>query len=128
MRILVVDDYPGAAQASCMLLAAMGHEARSALDGTSALELAQTFAPEVVILDIGLPDVSGYDIARKMRSLPHRPFIVAMTGWGTIRDRTQSLAAGIDQHVVKPASIEKLSAIIEAAKRKLNAADEPNQA
>ena len=128
MRILVVDDYPGAAQASCMLLEAMGHEVQSALDGTTALTLAVTFAPEVVILDIGLPDASGYDIARQLRSLPRRPFIVAMTGWGTVRDRVQSLAAGIDEHVVKPASMEKLTAIIEAAKRKLNGDDESDRA
>jgi len=129
MRILVVDDYPGAANASCLLLGAMGHEAKSALDGASALELANTFAPHVVLLDIGLPDISGYDVARRLRNLPHPPFIAALTGWGAKHDRAKSLAAGVDLHVVKPASMDKLAEIIEAAQRKLTGPrDAPDRA
>lgn len=121
MRVLVVDDYPGAAQASCLLLDAMGHEAMPALDGSTAIAVAESFAPEVVILDIILPDQSGYDVARALRSLPNRPFIVALTGWSTKTASAKSVAAGFDMHVLKPASMEKLSAIIEAAKQRPDA-------
>ena len=117
MRVLVVDDYPGAAQASCLLLDAMGHEAQVALDGSTAIAIAKSFAPEVVILDIALPDVSGYEVARALRALPNPPFIVALTGWTTMAASAKSVAAGIDMHVVKPASMDKLKAIIEAAKQ-----------
>ena len=116
MRILVVDDYPTAAQATCLLLAMLGHETRSASSGKDALAVATEFDPDVIILDIGLPDLSGYQVARELRLRPgKRPYIAAMTGWGTTSDRVQSLAAGIDQHVVKPADVDKMHHIIDSA-------------
>lgn len=121
MRVLVIDDYPGAAQASCMLLATMGHETQIATTGVEAITLASSFEPEVIILDLGLPDVSGYEVARQIRTQSaRRPFIVALTGWGATHDRVRSLAAGIDEHVVKPANADKLTAILEAAQRRLS--------
>jgi DNA-binding response OmpR family regulator len=126
MRVMVVDDYPGAAQASCMLLATMGHDTCMATTGQEALAKAATFDPEVIILDIGLPDVSGYDVARELRQRPgRRPFIAALTGWNTTPDRVHAVAAGIDQHVLKPASFEQLTSIIEAAKHHLSDAPDP---
>lgn len=116
MRVLVVDDYPGSADVVCVLLRMLGHEARAAKTGAEALSQAAQFDPDVVVLDLGLPDQSGYDVARALRQRPGRcPFIAAMTGWGRSEDRARSLAAGIDLHVVKPANAELLRTILERA-------------
>jgi two-component system, chemotaxis family, CheB/CheR fusion protein len=121
MRVLVVDDYPGAAEVACVLLRLLGHEPLPAVNGTQALERAATFEPDVIVLDLGLPDVSGYDVARELRlRTGKRPFIAAMTGWCGPDDRVRSLAAGIDMHVLKPASADNLGKIIVAAQRRLS--------
>lgn len=129
MRVLVVDDYPGSAQASCLLLAMLGHEAHAASCGADALAVAAEFQPDIVILDIGLPDVSGYQVARELRLRGgKRPYIAAMTGWGTTSDRVQSLAAGIDLHLIKPADVDKVRLIITNALEHLGARGEPDRA
>jgi two-component system CheB/CheR fusion protein len=114
MRVLVVDDYPAAAEAACILLGMLGHETKAALTGESALAQAETFAPHAVILDIGLPDLSGYEVARELRARPNgdQVYIAALTGWDQPEDRAKSRAAGIDLHVLKPASAEKLVEIL----------------
>lgn len=118
MRILVVDDYPGAAEMSCTLLRLMGHEALSATNGRDALDQATVFDPHIVVLDLGLPDLNGYEVARHLRARHgRRPYIAAVTGRATTDDRVQSLAAGIDMHIVKPTSGDKLATVIEAAVR-----------
>jgi len=123
VKVLVVDDYPGAADIVCVLLRLLGHDAQAATTGTGALELASTFAPDVIVLDLGLPDVSGLEVARALRSREgKRPFIAAMTGHAQPEDRVHSLAAGIDLHVLKPATEEKLTRILDAAQRRLSAA------
>jgi DNA-binding response OmpR family regulator len=115
-RVLVVDDHPDAADASCMLLTALGHECRAATNGTMALKTAEDFLPDVVILDIGLPDISGYEVARALRAAHgRRMYIAALTGWGQAADRIRALAAGFDQHVLKPANMAKLVGVITAA-------------
>lgn len=122
MRVLVVDDYPGAADMSCVLVRLLGHEAQPARTATEALSLVETYDPDVIVLDLGLPDLTGYDVARRVRSRPARqPFIAAMTGWNAAEDRVHSLAAGIDLHVVKPANAENLGRILDAANDKLRA-------
>jgi len=122
MRLLVVDDYPGAAEVACTLLRLLGHESIAATTGEQALELAATFEPEIVVLDLGLPDVNGYEVARALRQRPgKRPFIAVMTGWASPDDRVKSLAAGIDIHVLKPASTDNLEKIIAAARRRVSA-------
>ena len=121
MRVLVVDDYPGAAEISCMLLEILGHEARHVLTGRDALACAAQFFPDVVILDIGLPDISGYDVARALRESPQGKdvYIAALTGWGQPEDRGRAVAAGIDQHFTKPASADKLRLMLAAAAKRL---------
>ncbi|NVB84807.1 MAG: response regulator [Kofleriaceae bacterium] len=118
MRILVVDDYPGAAEISCTLLQLMGHEGFAATSGQDALARAGEVELDVVILDLSLPDINGYDVARQLRARAgRRIFIAAMTGWNTTEDRARSRAAGIDMHVAKPTSADKLSQVIQAAKK-----------
>ncbi len=116
-RVLVVDDYPDAAEISCTLISIMGHECRIALSGAQAIEVARSFQPDIAILDIGLPDLSGYEVARKLRVLMNgRPlYLAAMTGWGQHEDRTRAFAAGFDRHVLKPADAQKLREIVQSA-------------
>ena len=119
-RILIVDDYPDAAESACVLYALMGYECRVAFKGFDALAVALAFDPDIVILDIGLPDISGYEVAKVLRkSRDGRTHLVALTGWGAREDRVRALAAGFDQHVVKPADGGKLRDIIRIAERHL---------
>jgi CheY-like chemotaxis protein len=119
-RILVVDDLPDAAAMVALLLGMYGHDCRTAHTGSDALAEAHAFHPDVVLLDIGLPDMSGYEVATELRSWPGpQPFITALTGWGQPEDRERSTRASIDLHVVKPASAVKLKQILEAAERAL---------
>lgn len=116
LRVLVVDDYPGAADVSCVLVRLLGHEAVSAKTGREAVDLVTSYQPDVIVLDLGLPDLSGYDVARAVRARDGKqPFIAAMTGLDAATDRAQSLAAGIDLHLVKPTSAESIDRIVAAA-------------
>lgn len=125
-RLLVVDDNRDAADSLAVLLRMQGHEVRVALDGTSALEHARAFAPQLVFLDIGMPGMDGYEVARRMRGLPEldEAVLVALTGWGQKEDRRRSAEAGFDQHLVKPAGakeVEALLANLEKAKSGISA-------
>ncbi len=104
-RVLVVDDNRDAADSLVLLLALSGHDVRVANSGGEALDLAGQFEPEVVLLDIGLPDLSGFDVARRLRerSPTAQALIVALTGWGQDDDRRKAVEAGFDWHVTKPA-------------------------
>src|SRR2546430_6640615 len=105
MNVLVVDDYPSSAETTATLVRLMGHDCYAALNGTAALELAARHDLDVVLLDLGLPDLDGYEVARRLLAIVRRrPFIAALTGWGEPTDRVRSLAAGFDRHVVKPAT------------------------
>jgi PAS domain S-box-containing protein len=121
MRVLVVDDNRDAADSMRMLLEASGQDARSVYDGVSALELAATFRPEVVLLDIGMPSMDGYQVVRELhaRSLSPRPAIAALTGWGQDSDKKKTREAGFDRHFTKPVAPEELMAFLgEAAARR----------
>lgn len=110
-RVLVVDDNSGAARILGLLLTTAGrHEIEYAHDGPSALEAAYKFQPEIILLDIGLPGMSGYDVVRELRMGGRLPdaLIVALTGYGTEEDRLRSLEAGFDEHLVKPPSLDML--------------------
>lgn len=122
-RILVVDDYPDAAEAACTLLTLLGQECMFVTCGEDALREAERFDPDVVILDIGLPDVSGLEVARQLRGrAPGHPlYLAALTGWGQAEDRVKALAAGFDCHVLKPADQSKLIHILELADEQLTA-------
>lgn len=116
-RILVVDDFPDAANVACMLLKILGHEVVAAYNGQGCLDALDTFDPDILILDIGLPDLSGYEVVRKIRQHPihHELYVAAITGWGQPEDRVKALAAGFDLHVLKPVDADKIMAIISAA-------------
>jgi CheY-like chemotaxis protein len=114
-RVLVVDDNRDAADTLSLLLELMGHEARSAHDGLEALSAAEAFKPDVVLLDIGLPKMNGYEVCRRLRQEPwgREAFLVALTGWGQADDLRQASEAGFDRHLVKPveeAVLQKLLA------------------
>lgn len=116
MRVLVVDDYPGAADVVCVLIRMLGHEACPASSGSHAVAEAIAFEPDVIVLDLGLPDIDGHEVARRVRErLGERPFIAAMTGWDHREHRVQAVAAGINLHVLKPASEESLLKIFDTA-------------
>lgn len=120
-RILIVDDHPDCAHASKLLVTLLGHEARAVLTGTEALAVFDELDPDIVILDIGLPDLSGYDVAREIRRrTPDRHIhLAALTGWGTPADRAQAFAAGFDEHLLKPADANMFRGIIERAEATL---------
>jgi CheY-like chemotaxis protein len=116
-RVLVVDDYPDSAETASMLLMLYGHECRTAVTGRSALDQAALFDPDIVILDISLPDMSGYEVARALRARPggQELYLAAVTGWSQPQDREQAFAAGFDQHVVKPTNSAKILEILRLA-------------
>jgi CheY-like chemotaxis protein len=103
-RVLIVDDNEDAANSLAMILELGGHETASVYTALDALQRAATFRPDVVLLDIGLPDMDGYEVAQKMRELPGLRHIrlVAVTGYGRSDDRLRARAAGFDDHLTKP--------------------------
>lgn len=112
-RVLVVDDNYDAAESLAMMLDVMGYEVRTAHDGLEAVRAADEFNPEAALLDIGLPHVSGYDVARHIRkSRGTGVLLVAITGWGTAEDVKRSIDAGFDHHFTKPADPERLRMIL----------------
>jgi CheY-like chemotaxis protein len=114
LRILVVDDNVDSVESLAALLRASRHDVRTAHDGPTALEAALDYLPNVVLLDIGLPRMNGYEVAEKMRQQPliKNVVLVAMTGYGQESDRQRSREAGFDHHLVKPADIGKLQQIL----------------
>jgi signal transduction histidine kinase/CheY-like chemotaxis protein len=112
-RVLVVDDNVDAAETLRMWLELEGHKALVVHDGPTALEAVPHFSPEVVLLDIGLPLMDGYDVARRIRALPgQHMLLVALTGWGQAEDRRRSSEAGFDLHLTKPVKGPKLQALL----------------
>jgi PAS domain S-box-containing protein len=128
LRVLVVDDNVDGAEALAMLLELNGHQARLAHDGREALSAAAEFRPHVVFLDIGLPEMNGYEVARTLRaqSLTPEPTLVALTGWGTEEDRRQAQSAGFDRHLVKPVDTTKVMEVLKQAMRGTAAGDHQN--
>lgn len=112
-RILVVDDNVDAADMLAELLGIGGHDVKVAYNGQQALERAAQFKPMYVFLDIGLPDMSGYQVAARMRELPGMDdaVLVALTGYGQARDREQAMEAGFDDHIVKPIDFAKVTSL-----------------
>jgi len=110
LRILIVDDNVDAAEAMAMLQQYRGHETCVAHTGPEAVAIASGFLPEVVLLDIGLPDMDGYEVARRMRTLPEMEhvFLVALTGYASDADRRRAKEAGFDEHLSKPADLNLL--------------------
>lgn len=116
-RILVVDDNRDSADSLGMLLQLQGHETRVAYDGLAAVEEAERFEPEIVLLDLGLPKLNGIDACRRIRNEAwgRQMTIVALTGWGQEKDRRRSRDAGFDEHIVKPVEPQVLSRLLAKA-------------
>ena len=96
------------------MLAAEGHDVRTATNGPSALAIVEEFHPHVALLDIGMPGMSGYELARRLRAEPHLSgiILVAVTGWGQDEDRRRSKEAGLDHHLTKPVDPRVVQALI----------------
>jgi CheY-like chemotaxis protein len=113
-RILVVDDNVDAANGLALFLGMNGHEVRAEYDGPAALAAARVYRPEVVLLDIGMPNMDGYEVARRLRQElePEKVLLVALSGYGQDEDRRRSREATIDHHFVKPVDPEALQAFL----------------
>jgi CheY-like chemotaxis protein len=116
-RILIVDDDADGLEAMRMLLELWGHEVDVAQNGERGIELALSRRPEVVLLDIAMPGMDGYEVAERIRAAPggHEPFLVALTGWGRVEDHRRARLAGFDTYVLKPAEPAHLQALLAAA-------------
>jgi CheY-like chemotaxis protein len=119
-RILVADDSPDSADSLALLLKLMGNEVLTARDGQEAVDLAALYRPDVVLLDIGMPRLNGYDAARQIRQQPWGKgvLLIALSGWGQQEDKRRAQEAGFDHHLVKPvepAALEKLLATVKTA-------------
>lgn len=114
-KILVADDNLDAAASLAEILSCMGNEVRTANDGMSALEEAEAFRPDVVLMDIGMPRLNGYDACRRLRQFPwaREISVIAITGWGQDEDRRLSREAGFDVHLVKPVAARAISKVID---------------
>ncbi len=114
LSILVVDDNTSGAQTLSMLLDLDGYEVSVVHRGEDAIQHVDRYRPAIILLDIGLPDMSGYDVARRIRSLPrgHTPFIMAVTGWGSEQDQERAREAGCDLHMTKPVNFEHLERVL----------------
>jgi CheY-like chemotaxis protein len=113
-RVLVIDDDVDCADTVAMVLRRLGADVRVAYSGVAGLALCQEFDPELVFLDIGMPQMDGYATVAALRALdrPRRLRIVALTGWGQVEDQERTLAAGFDHHLVKPADLAELRALL----------------
>jgi CheY-like chemotaxis protein len=116
-RVLIVDDNADGAEMLAAVLNVDGHQTLVAHDGRRALQLAAEHQPDVVLLDIGLPDMDGFEVARRLRGEPRlaRVRLVALTGFGQEEDRRQSVAAGFDHHLLKPVDMEALREVLRMA-------------
>jgi CheY-like chemotaxis protein/two-component sensor histidine kinase len=114
-KVLVVDDNTDAATSMATLIGMMGHEARAVHSGLDALAMGGGFAPDIIFLDIGMPDLDGYAVARQLRETQwgNAVTLVALTGWGQPDDLTRSRDAGFDAHIVKPIDSKMLSRILD---------------
>jgi two-component system, chemotaxis family, CheB/CheR fusion protein len=115
LKILIVDDSRDSADACATLLQLSGHHVQTAYTGRRAFDLAETLRPHAILLDIGLPDVDGYQLAAKIREAPwgRRVLLIAVTGWGQEEDRRRAFEAGFDHHLTKPIAAETLESLLQ---------------
>jgi CheY-like chemotaxis protein/two-component sensor histidine kinase len=122
LRVLVVDDNADARQMLADAVSDCGHDVSVAADGASAIEVATRVRPELILLDIGLPDIDGYEVARRLRATHTTAALVAVTGYGQTRDRERAREAGFDAHLVKPLDLDALTALlVDRARERPNA-------
>ncbi|HUR90967.1 MAG TPA: PAS domain S-box protein [Ramlibacter sp.] len=122
-RVLVVDDNRDSADTSTAILRLLGNEVESAYSGSGAVELAKHFRPNVVLLDIAMPDMDGFETLKRLRGTPglERIFAIAMTGYGTQDDKKRTLGAGFDAHLTKPVELDALVSLLNSARDRANA-------
>jgi CheY-like chemotaxis protein len=128
LSVLVVDDNADAAHTLARLVRLLGHTTCVAYDGEEALQAVAGFTPDLALLDIGLPKLDGWELARRLRRLlPNNPLLVAVTGYGTERDRELSRQAGFDHHFLKPIDFRVLADLLQTHAERLRAggADAP---
>lgn len=115
-RVLVVDDNVDSAESLSLLLGLLGHTVCTAHDGAEALREAEAFRPDLVLMDIGMPRMDGYEAARRLRQAPWATSVVlvALTGWGQDEDRRRTEAAGFTHHLIKPVDPAALEALLTA--------------
>ena len=119
-RILVVEDSEDSAESLAMLVRLQGHDARTAHDGREALAVADAYRPDLALIDIGLPDMDGYEVARRMRGTPDLAgtVLVALTGYSGADDRLRSQAAGFDHHLIKPVDFGELERLLGSVRKR----------
>ena len=117
LRVLVVDDNRDAADSLSLLLARLGHHTKTVYGGAAALDAAAEFQPDTIFCDLGMPVISGFEVAARLRSDPRFPpvVLVAVTGWGTDQDKRRAHDRGFDLHITKPISLEELDAVLSRA-------------
>ena len=115
-RVLLVDDNVDAIEALAQLMSLSGHDVRTAVDGAAALQLAAQFEPQLVLCDLGLPGMSGYEVARALRAMPcgEHMRIAALTGYGSDTDRERAASAGFDAHLLKPVDPEAIEKLLDS--------------
>ncbi|MDH3444712.1 MAG: response regulator, partial [Deltaproteobacteria bacterium] len=114
-RVLVADDFPESAELLARLLRQDGNEVRIALNGLEAVETAEVFQPDIVLLDIAMPKLNGYEAASKIREQPwgKKAILIALTGWGQYQDRRRTKEAGFDVHLTKPVNYQAIAKLLE---------------
>ena len=124
-RALIVDDNADSADTLAMLLQLLGHEVQCIYDSRRVLDTVDMFSPDVVFLDIGMPGLSGYDVARLLRARPNgeKLTLVALTGWGQPEDRRRTAEAGFDHHLVKPTDVETIQRVCRGLSPRVGAED-----
>jgi len=115
MRILVVDDDEDAGIALAEVLESFGHSSAISRDGLSGVEKVESWTPDLAFIDVGLPDIDGYEVARRIRQNPvcNSVKLIALTGYGYDKDRALALASGFDTHILKPMGIEVLQKLLD---------------
>jgi CheY-like chemotaxis protein len=113
-RVMIVDDNVDAAFTLSLLLKHKGHDVHATNGAKEALDLARTFRPEVIFLDIGMPELDGYEACRRIRQMDavKHAYVVALTGWGQDRDRRRAIEAGFDAHLVKPVDPDRIDTLL----------------
>ena len=119
LKVLIADDNRDAADSLAILLRGDGHEVRAVYDGNAALEAARDFLPDAALLDIGMPGLSGYEVADRIRAEAwgRELMLIALTGWGQAQDKARALDAGFDHHVTKPVEPERLQTLLSSSRK-----------
>jgi CheY-like chemotaxis protein len=124
LEVMIIDDNQDVADSCATLLELSGHRVRTAYTAHEGLELAADLQPEVMLLDIGLPDMSGYELATTIRATPwgRETILVAVTGWGQESDRERAFGSGFDHHLTKPISTDALESLLQSLRPAMNTA------